>query len=182
MFEFASISVEILRDILDYDAESGALVWRMRSRRYFTSERQMNAWNAKFAGKPALRSVHSAGYLHGSIFNRMFFAHRVCWALHEGQWPRQQIDHINGRRSDNRRSNLRDATPAENSRNMAKRRRNRSGVTGVHAGQRGRWRAQITDKGRTVCLGEYDTLEAAAEARRAAERALGYHPNHGRRS
>nr|WP_175479900.1 HNH endonuclease signature motif containing protein [Paracoccus homiensis] len=108
-------------------------------------------------------------------------AHRVAWAVIHGRWPNGEIDHINGDRSDNRLANLREVTKRENHRNMAIRSDNTSGVTGVYwAREKGKWAAYIkADK--MVALGRYDTFAEAVAARRAAEKVLGYHPNHGRR-
>lgn len=80
-------------------------------------------------------------------------------------------DHINRQRLDNRRRNLRAVTHKVNTRNFGIRSTNKSGIPGV-ALRRGRWRAEITVDGRSRHLGCFPTREAAAEARRAAERAL----------
>jgi hypothetical protein len=44
-------------------------------------------------------------------------AHRLAWLLHTGKNPKDQIDHINGDRSDNRIQNLREADASLNQRN-----------------------------------------------------------------
>ena len=44
--------------------------------------------------------------------------HRAIWAWHNGRLPTMQIDHINGKRFDNRIENLREVTQSENMRNM----------------------------------------------------------------
>jgi hypothetical protein len=83
----------------------------------------------------------------------------------------KHIDHINGDKLDNRRANLRVVTAQINQANRRKHDpRNTSGVRGVIR-YRGRWRAQIMVDGRCLQLGAYDTIEDAAEIRRAAERA-----------
>lgn len=48
---------------------------------------------------------------------RQFKVHRIAWLLHYGDWPDGQIDHINGCRSDNRLSNLRDVDQYTNCQN-----------------------------------------------------------------
>lgn len=83
------------------------------------------------------------------------------------------VDHINGNGLDNRRSNLRPATQAENNRN----RRPLGAYKGVHF-RRDRpttarpWRAEIQHQGRKIRLGQFATAEAAAAAYDAAARDL----------
>ena len=80
------------------------------------------------------------------------------------------VDHINGDGLDNRKSNLRICTQAENTRNHSKPCNNTSGYIGVSYGEPyGKWHAYITYNGRRITLGYYDTIVEAAEARRQAE-------------
>lgn len=57
------------------------------------------------------------GYIYISIKYKRFFAHRLAWRLYYGKWPKDQIDHINGNRSDNRICNLREVTSRQNCQN-----------------------------------------------------------------
>ena len=80
-----------------------------------------------------------------------------------------------------RSANLRDVTNAENARNMAMSSLNSSGVSGVYLHrQTGKWCAQIRAFGKTIGLGLFSDKADAIIARKAAERVLNYHPNHGR--
>jgi len=73
------------------------------------------------------------------------------------------VDHINGDTLDNRRSNLRVCTQAQNLRNRKMSKCSSSGFKGVYAtGER--WRARITSKGDRFYLGSFDNPEAAHEA------------------
>ena len=100
---------------------------------------------------------------------------------------KQVVDHINQDSCDNRLSNLRDVTRAENQRNQSMSKLNTSGVCGVveRKGVKGStWRAQIgkikDDGGYTTAyLGSFKTKEKAIAARKAAEVKLGFHKNHG---
>src|SRR3546814_1788886 len=75
------------------------------------------SFNNKHAGKPALVAPSRAGHLCGHVKGIPLLAHRVAWAIHYGEWPNGQIDHINGDPSDNRIANLRDVSALENARN-----------------------------------------------------------------
>lgn len=81
-----------------------------------------------------------------------------------------EVDHINGVGLDNRRSNLRNATHAQNLGNRGGlNANNTSGYRGViWDRQKLRWRAEIQVRGRTKFLGRFDTAKEAARARDAA--------------
>lgn len=82
----------------------------------------------------------------------------------------KQVDHINGVRYDNRRSNLRACTASQNAMNKGMLSNNTSGVTGVYWHKRaGKWCAHIKVDYKKIYLGLFDDLSAAAAARKAAE-------------
>lgn len=75
------------------------------------------------------------------------------------------VDHINGNGLDNRRSNLRIATNAQNARNQGLSKNNKSGYKGVILKKEtGRWRARIRVDFKIIHLGYFSTSEEAAEA------------------
>lgn len=176
--------VEELRQLIDYDPETGRMTWKWRPRSLFDSDRIWASWNTKWAGMPALRSRYPNGYLGGRLFNENFMAHRVAWALGTGKWPEDEIDHLNHDKADNRLANLRVASKQQNTRNMPLMRHNTSGVTGVywHTNNHGWWRwvAIIQVDKKRIRLGNFHTKEEAIAARRAAEIKYGFHENHGR--
>ena len=91
------------------------------------------------------------------------------------------IDHEEGNRGDNRWSLLKEGSKQQNHLNMKLFSNNSSGVPGVSFDKkRGRWRARIVLTGQDQHLGYFDDLEAAVEARKAAEKQYGFHQNHGR--
>ena len=181
------IPAELLRELLDYDPESGVLVWRWRAENWFTPSKWRTAshncalWNARHAGKPALTSISANGYCEGTLLGKAAKAHRVAFALMTGRWPPEDIDHINGAKTDNRWANLRAVTRTENGRNQKRHSTNTSGVPGVTwDASTSRWRAQIIVSGKPLRLGRFERLEDAAAARANAEREHGFHKNHGR--
>lgn len=85
--------------------------------------------------------------------------------------PTTFVDHINHNTLDNRKSNLRVCTNAENSRNQILSSNNTSGYKGVtKAGNR--WVAKISFNGKLIHLGTYNTPEEAAQAYDIAAKAL----------
>lgn len=180
-------SQSILRELLEYDPRTGILLWKPRASEWFKHagrggvEANSKRWSAQFAGKPALNSVTTSGYLKGRLIDKTVLAHRVAFKWFYGVEP-DQIDHINGSRSDNRIDNLRSVTVLENQRNRCIPNRNKSGRIGVcWATNHHKWKASIKDiPGSDRHLGFFDRIEDAIAARSKAEIELGYHPNHGR--
>ena len=177
------VSVALLSEALDYDPTSGVVAWKTRPMHHFCSRKSWASWNAVFAGK-AVGRISVAGYLVFQITTQQKVStlkvHRVAWALHYGDWPKQQIDHVNGVRTDNRLVNLRDVSNFENARNHRRSSTNTSGYTGVTFHKRsGKWMAQINHKGQHHYLGVFQDIEEASAVRKAAADAFGFHPNHG---
>ena len=96
---------------------------------------------------------------------------RLAWLYQTGEWPENQIDHINRDRDDDRWANLRPATNAENGRNAGLSARNTSGVKGVCWHRRKeKWQASIRVDRRLVSLGYFLAIDEAAVVRKKAER------------
>jgi len=172
---------DLLRELLRYEPDTGKLFWRERPIEMFTAERHMNAWNARHKNKEAFTASNDRMYRVGDIFSKAFKAHRVIWAIHHGDWPDDQIDHINGVRDDNRIENLRVVTNAENARNKSMRKNNKSGVMGVYWNKcKSKWSAEIQCNGKKIHLGYFTSKDDAAAARAAADVKYSFHENHGR--
>lgn len=167
---------EVLRQLLRCDPETGKLFWRERPASMFTdgrypAVRNAAAWNSRYAGVEAFTTIDNYGYHQGAIFDRLYRAHRVIWALVYGAWPTMEIDHINADKTDNRLVNLREANKSENGRNRELQANNTSGFKGVVWNRsRNRWHARITHQGRRRDLGYFHTETDAAKAYDAAAR------------
>lgn len=111
-------------------------------------------------GRPAGCRL-SCGYIQIRVKGTKRYAHCLAWFFMTGVWPEHQIDHINGRRDDNRWANLRASTNAMNSQNRrAAHRNNDTGMLGVTPHGRG-FQARIMVDGKAIHLG---TFESASKA------------------
>ena len=171
MFSKPRLAATRARKLLAYDPETGALTWKAS---------RGCAKPGKEAGTVWTNGRNS--YRHVGIDGSYYLAHRLCFLIYYGAWPAGDIDHLDQNGLNNRIANFRAATRAINTRNRRKNRNNTSGVGGVnwHRGHC-KWQACIhDDSGRRIHLGTFDSLAAAAEMRKLAERRHGYHENHGR--
>lgn len=165
--------------------EDGRLYWLPRPIEHFNSDGRQASWNRKFSGK-------LAGYINQQNGRRViriqmdgvssnYLAYRLIWAFHYGVWPSETVDHIDGDQANDRIENLRDVPFQENCKNLAIQANNKSGARGVSwDAAKGMWQARIQESGREIFLGLFHDIEHAKIARKAAERALGFHRNHGR--
>lgn len=183
------IDIDLLRELVSLDPETGRLFWRVRRAEHFKGTKQRTPenwafhWNAKWAGKEAFTKTVGAGYRGGVILVINTYAHRVAFALANGRWPVGEIDHINRDKTDNRPSNLREVTKGQNQKNRPLQRNNTSGANGVHLDPRsGKWFALVKVDGRVHRVGTYSDKKIAIEARRKANAALGFHETHGEAS
>ena len=172
-------SPEALRQLLTYDPESGVFHWKFRN----GSCSYTRAFNTRFAGKAAFATRDGNGYFAGQILGITLKAHRVAWAIHFGWWPREMIDHINGVRSDNRISNLRDVTYAQNGKNVGPKRKALNLPTGVSTRPHLKSRpfvARIELNGRPHHLGCFATADDAHKAYLSAAAKNGFSSRHGK--
>ena len=168
-----SITPEMLRELIDYDPNTGKLYFKERPMSAFPSDRIGKAWNTRCAGKEAC-STYSKGYRFGPINGIPCIAHRVAWAVYYGEWPSKDIDHINQVKDDNRIENLRLATDSENLRNIPMFSSNTSGYKGVSKDKRsGRWVARVSTGKEYKWIGSFASKEEASKAYLAA--AMNYH-------
>ncbi|POU03593.1 Fis family transcriptional regulator [Escherichia sp. ESNIH1] len=103
------------------------------------------------------------GYVYTRVKGRSYGEHRLIHFLFTGDWP-EQVDHINGNRSDNRHENLRAANHAENCFNRKPVGKNSKGC--YWQSKRKKWIAQIGYQGKRITIGYYDTEQQASAAYR----------------
>lgn len=173
-------SVDVLRQLLRYEPETGKLFWKSRGTEWFPPGTNPNSWNKRLAGKEAAFDS-GQGYYRITVFRVGVGAHRVAWALAHCEWPGGPIDHINGDRRDNRLINLRLSTIAENNRNCRRRRDNSSGMAGVYfCNTFNRWKAEARLNGKKITLGSFSTRDDAIAARIKANEYLPFSMRHGK--
>lgn len=160
-----------IKQLFDYDPTTGDVLYKPRPLTWFIAtddpalrERTHRTWNGKYPGTAA-GIKGGNGYLTTALHGKRLSLHRIAWVIAHGEWPKGDIDHINGDRADNRIENLRSVTRGENSRNRAKGRNNVSGVPGVTFYTKyKKWMAKFEFKGRTHFVGYFESKAEAAAA------------------
>ena len=150
-----------LKELLQYNPSTGNFTWIA------------NMGKRVKAGQVA-GCIHHMGYVVIYKDKKSYLAHRLAWLYVYGEYPTNNIDHINGIRSDNRIENLRDATQAENCQNIHKVRCS-SGLMGAYFDKtRSRWYSAIKLNGKSKLLGHFKTAKDAHQVYISAKRLM--HP------
>ncbi len=165
------ITQQTLKDYLNYNPCTG--VWRWKRRPSHSVHVGDVAGSAK-----------GHRYLRIRFKDKAYSAHRLAFLYMRGAWPKDEVDHIDHDKLNNRWANLREADRLMNTQNTKHRSNNTSGVMGVSkvtiGGIYTYYKATIRADGVHIFIGCFKTLEKAAMARKQAERRYGFHPNHGR--
>lgn len=159
------LSQEFLKSILHYCPQTGLFVWKVRSD-------VSKSWNTRFSGKTAgyrWKASRRVTYICIRILDYPFLGHRVAWFYMTGEWP-PLVDHWDTDGTNNAWGNLRLASKAQNAINADLSISNKSGVLGVCETRFGTYRAFMRINGKSVHLGSFKTKEAAAVARKNAEK------------
>lgn len=154
------LTQERLKELLHYDPETGIFT-------RISAPSQRSDLLGKVAG-----ANNGSGYKMISIDGIKYYCHRLVWLYVHGAFPEDEIDHMNGSRSDNRFKNLRDASRLKNAQNFTKPRSdNTSGYLGVsYDKRRERWIARIKVKDSYKYLGRFLVKEDARDAYLVAKR------------
>ena len=168
------MSIKLLREFIDYDSESGAMIWRKRARKHFKSEHDWKSWNTRFSGKEC-GYINNDGYRIVEVNSVKYYGHRLAFTYYHGRWPKYEIDHIDQTPGHDWIENLRDTK--ENGKNRGKSSRNKSGFCGVSWDSGAKiWMAYVGKQ----YLGRFEDPELAGFVCELTRDKLGYHPNHGK--
>lgn len=111
------IDVEEMRKLFKYDALTGKLYWRNKSRKHH-------------AGAEA-GSVGSNQYMSVVIGTRAILVHRICYLLGDSRrslGPQDLVDHRDGNKTNNAKYNLRKSTASKNQMNKGASNRTTTGI------------------------------------------------------
>lgn len=178
----ANLSFEQLTKLVKYDPETGDFSWIRRTpdmlSEWGIKIGNADGWNTRYLGSP-VGTILANGYVHTRVLGRSYKLHRLAWIMSHGEWP-DEVDHINGVRSDNRLINLRNVSRLENMKNKRPYKANSSGVTGIswHKTTQ-KWIAKIRVNRKDYHIGIFDEIADAALARKQFEATFGFHKNHG---
>lgn len=142
------MNIAKIRELLAYDPETGRFTWLV------------DAGSVR-AGDEA-SSMTIAGYSRVKLDGVHHYLHRLAWAFVHGEFPESDLDHVNMVKSDNRISNLRLATKAENQMHRGIPKNNTSGCKGVTwNATKGKWSVRCAANGKRKHLGYFDDVASA---------------------
>lgn len=145
------LTQEYLKEILDYDSKTGEFTWLKKGR---------GIPYGKIAG-----SVDKyTGYRYIRINGKNYAAHRLAWLYKFSVWPKNEIDHINQNRLDNRVENLRDVTIRENAHNRVYYNDTNNLIGTYFNKYKNKWESSISINNKKYYIGKYNTKVEASEA------------------
>ena len=163
----SELTQEYLREQLHYEQDDGTFKWNVS-----------NSPRVKVGDVAG--TVNNKGYRIIRINGKDYKAHRLAFLYMTGEFPPEQIDHINHKRDDNCFINLRLASNQENHKNRKMSVRNKSGFNGVYWHKHAnKWLANININGKKKYLGLFKDLNEAINARKDANKKYKFHTNHG---
>jgi len=164
------VTQALLKELFIYNPDTGLFIRR----------KQVRGPNGRI-GNIAGHKDKSNGYVKIGVNGKSYKAHRLVWLYMYGKFPSNQLDHINHNRSDNRLSNLREVSMAENLKNKKFYSCSKHGFNGViFQPTRNTWYARISVNGKLIHIGRYRTFYAACYAGHSANIKYGFHQNHGK--
>lgn len=140
-------------EFLDYDPLTGIFFWKK-----VTNARLKIGSRAGYLG--------SNGYRYLTLNGKMYLEARVAWLIHTGNWPLNEIDHINRVKNDNRIINLREATRGQQIVNSKRKRTiniELQNFPGVMKNNKGKYYIGTKRNNKYIRIGSYDTPEEAYE-------------------
>lgn len=132
-----------LKEVLHYNPETGIFIWLKT-----LSNRTKVGYNA---------GTHkNNGYMRIDIDGYFYYAHRLAFLYMTGEWPKNEIDHIDNIRDNNKWENLREVTRSQNNKNRP------------HYGKKNVSKGIFINRNKysvIIHLGTFDTLPEAEKIR-----------------
>jgi hypothetical protein len=165
--KYDQLTQEYLKSILHYDLDTGIFSWKVNK-----SKRSKIGNVAGYLDN---------GYIRIEIDGIQYRAHRLAWLYVYGEMPKNLIDHIDCNRSNNKISNLREATYQTNNENYKIPKTNKSGVKNVSWYKSlDKWVVTINIRKTKKTIGYFEDLELAElVAVEARNKYRGEFANHG---
>jgi hypothetical protein len=149
-FDMPILTQNELKLLLHYDPDTG----------FFTRLKTVSS-NAVFGSKAGW--INDEGYICIGIKGKAYKAHRLAFLYMTGAFPKNDCDHINMIKSDNRWINLRESTKSENRCNIKRMANNTTGHKGVTFNKRDNvYVAQIKINKKHIYLGSFKDVDDAA--------------------
>jgi hypothetical protein len=133
-----------LKELLDYNPQTGIFTWNLA-----------NSNRIKIGDIAG--TLNANGYTYITINKKLYLAHRLAWLYIYDELPKNQIDHINGIKDDNRIENLRDVTHRQNNGNKKIHINGGRLVGATYNKIRKKWQARIKFKQIVKHIGYYNT-------------------------
>jgi hypothetical protein len=164
-----NLTQERIQEIFNYDAITGIVTTKL-----------VRHGSRTYIGAP-VGTLTNYGYLCVRVDGKRYQLHRLIWLHVYGYIPKEDLDHIDGDRTNNRLVNLREANRQDNLKNTAVHKDSSTGILGVNWDKRkSKWRATIYVNKKQEHLGYFEEIQEAALARQQANIKYGFHENHGR--
>lgn len=145
-----TLTYEELLDLLSYDQASGELRWKVKRKSVDIGD---------IAGGVRKNNGRRTIQINGE----QYYASRIIWLYMTKEWPKEQIDHIDGNRDNNRWANLRDVSQAINARNRPEHRQGKK-VGPSYRSNLNKWAVEIRKDNKRVYLGVFNTEEEGHQA------------------
>jgi len=142
--------------LYDYDGNTGILSWKIKHSNSIKIGQQVG-------------SITHKGYLRTEYKGITYGVHRLIWLWVYGEWPNDQIDHINRDVRDNRIKNLRDVNCSTNCLNQRIPKNNTSGVKGVSK-LGDKWEIKVSRNGKRKRVGIFVDFNDAVAKREEYDR------------
>jgi len=141
-----------LRELLDYDDNTGIFSWRVRI-------------NGRVGPGQVAGTLKKDGRRRIRIDGKDYFAHRLAIFYATGKWPIADVRHRNGKSDDNVQNNLHVCQRGDFNGNRAVTTRNTSGHRCVNYDKaKAKWRARICVDGKWRHVGYFNDPETAGAA------------------